>query len=452
MNDKIKIFFKSFLIRLLFIIFSIIWDNYADNYNTNNVIIKYTDIDYYVFTNASYGYYFNNESIYLDEAYKYPPIYAWLLYFNKYTYNIYGKILFSIFDCFIVIILFLQSKNNKNNNYLWWWMYNPIAISICTRGSMDSITNFFKLFMIKNLIQIYDTTTFKNTFNNNNNNNNNTSIVGICLGLLIYLRIYPIIYVPSLLLYYYYNNNKNDSWKKNIMIFITYLIITFTLLFGISYYMNGKEYLENAILFHYKRKHENKHNFSSMFYIKHLNYCNNNDDNCIENIVLLLSKVPQILIITLLPWYILSKNNNQKNKKDDIIIVLFAITALFVAFNRVCTAQYFTWFICIMPFLNIKLTSNLIIGVILWLVVVLSWLYTAYQYEFQGEADTILFYVWIASILFQITTCANVMNILYTYYYNDENNNNNNIDNDNNNNNNNNTNVDDDIHKKMKIR
>ena len=160
------------------------------------------------------------------------------------------------------------------------------------------------------------------------------------------------------------------------------------------------------------------------------------NDNCIENIVFLLSKVPQILIITLLPWYLLSRNRSRnkedidsnvdvdvaskmktKTMNDDIVIVLFAVTALFVALNRVCTAQYFTWFICIMPLLKIHpiYNTNIIIGVVIWLFVVLSWLCLAYQYEFEGESQNILRYVWVASILFQLTTCANVINILYIY-------------------------------------
>ena len=59
------------------------------SYDKSNFIVSISENEnyetLYLYSNASLNAIINNESIYLDEMYKYPPIYALLLYFNKYT-------------------------------------------------------------------------------------------------------------------------------------------------------------------------------------------------------------------------------------------------------------------------------------------------------------------------------------------------------------------------------
>ncbi|EER13426.1 hypothetical protein Pmar_PMAR026095, partial [Perkinsus marinus ATCC 50983] len=63
---------------------------------------------------------------------------------------------------------------------------------------------------------------------------------------------------------------------------------------------------------------------------------------------------------------------------------------LFVAFNKVCTAQYFVWYLALLPLAlgqlkpTVSKTWLLALGV-LWLSTEGLWLFFAYELEFEGK-------------------------------------------------------------------
>jgi phosphatidylinositol glycan class M len=68
---------------------------------------------------------------------------------------------------------------------------------------------------------------------------------------------------------------------------------------------------------------------------------------------------------------------------------------------KVCTAQYFTWFLCLIPvalqdiketFMKIAIWLGL-----LWVITISIWLYIAYQIEFNQMS--LFLELWIVSIL-----------------------------------------------------
>lgn len=146
--------------------------------------VRYTDIDYDVFTNAA-EHVANGRSPYDRHTYRYTPFLARLLAL-PYQYNngsngilgmilsvrYFGKILFCVADVicgYIIIILRRrrrssndstdetnkQCANKENKQHGWnqyiinilspelkdalWWLYNPLPINICTRGSAESL-------------------------------------------------------------------------------------------------------------------------------------------------------------------------------------------------------------------------------------------------------------------------------------------------------------------------
>ncbi|KAJ3315827.1 hypothetical protein HDV04_000034 [Boothiomyces sp. JEL0838] len=121
---KFKILILSIALRLVFLVYGY--------YQDQHPVIKYTDIDYSVFTDAS-QYVANNQSPYLRKTYRYTPLLAWLLVPNVY-FIYWGKILFCICDLIVGMILYDMAG-------LWslFWLVNPFVIVISTRGNAESV-------------------------------------------------------------------------------------------------------------------------------------------------------------------------------------------------------------------------------------------------------------------------------------------------------------------------
>jgi phosphatidylinositol glycan class M len=90
-------------------------------------------------------------------------------------------------------------------------------------------------------------------------------------------------------------------------------------------------------------------------------------------------------------------------------------TMVFVAYNKVITAQYFTWYMCFLPLCIVELKAvppaHLLIAAIGWTAALGAWLGMAYQLEFQG-ANTFLG-LWAASLAFHVMNVAVVLLFVY---------------------------------------
>ncbi|KAK2194392.1 GPI mannosyltransferase 1 [Babesia duncani] len=106
----------------------------------NPVDVKYTDIDYRIYTDGA-KLMAKGESIYDVPTYRYTPILALILLPNVYI-PFFGKILFSVFDilaaCIIEMLLETQSEI-KRLTLVSFWLLNPFVICISTRGNADCL-------------------------------------------------------------------------------------------------------------------------------------------------------------------------------------------------------------------------------------------------------------------------------------------------------------------------
>jgi len=84
---------------------------------------------------------------------------------------------------------------------------------------------------------------------------------------------------------------------------------------------------------------------------------------------------------------------------DRLAFTWFVQTVTFVAFNKVCTSQYFLWYIWFLPLILPRLEMSKREGALCVGVYVASqalWLSLAYRLEFLGEP--LFFKVWLASL------------------------------------------------------
>lgn len=100
----------------------------------------------------------------------------------------------------------------------------------------------------------------------------------------------------------------------------------------------------------------------------------------------------------------------------DLTFALFCQTFCFVAFNKVMTAQYFTWYLCLLPLCSDRIqwsSKRMLLSLSLLLVSILTWLGSAFTLEMLGWRSHRQ--VWMASVLFFIANVNLLVAILNGY-------------------------------------
>lgn len=429
--------------------------------------IDLTDIDYEVFSDGA-KHILNLESPYNRETYRYTPILAFMTTPNHLIYYNFGKILFSFVDVLvglaIEIILNLQNTSdshsklnkdadNKNDSSILstlykylnnpfsitslFYLYNPISISICTRGSADCIIVFLVLITL-----IFIEAGFY-------------PIAGLCYGFAIHFKIYPIIYFPCLYLYIIYKdfNKKRESRNAKInednldtdkskeskyysdfflfrvysyicrifsnivtyfwqvvkfsfksflnykaIIFAVLAIVTFLFFLVVFYLILGNKFLFEYLLYHLVRK-DHRHNFSIFYYLIYLTY-----NTQFSKLLSLITFAPQALLVGISSLALFQNIN----------LCLVIVTMIFVTFNKVITAQYFLWYISliplIVPFNKLFDFKNhpgkVLYGLFMFLVwLVLELLWNNYSHHLEYKGNNLFLEIWGINIGFFLVNC-----------------------------------------------
>lgn len=370
-------FFISFLFRLFLICIGEVIDSLQ-------LELKYTDIDYRIYSDGTRNI-FEGISPFERPTFRYPPILPILLFGNIYLHPVFGKLVFSLFDSLIIYKIDSCRRNLFNQQppsskydlttttMVILWALNPISAYLCSRGSADSIANYFILLSIDLFLS-------KSYF-----------IFAITYSFTIYFRLYPIIYFPSFLGSYLFQQ-KNYPLQKTILQIGYYFslgIVSFLTFFISSYYFYGSHFLQESILYHLFRI-DHRHNFSIYFYLTYLT-----KSLSLNNIFFsLLPMCNQfVLIITLASKY--------SNKNLSLCILIQ--TMIFVFYNKVLTGQYFSWILILLP-LSIDHLSPIIrskfVLISIILINIFLWVYFAYAIEFEGLNS--FFMLWICSLMFFI--------------------------------------------------
>lgn len=359
------------------------WGAYQDRH----MVPKFTDIDYKVFTDAAqfvaYG-----ESPYMRDTYRYTPLLAWMLLPTAHEHLFaFGKLVFVCGDLvagYLMIRTFLY-MNRHNAAFTErdacvlasLWLLNPMVSAISTRGSSEGLLGAIVMLFLW-------LATTRRFF-----------LSGLAGGFAIHFKIYPFIYVPTLL---WWMGPPRLVLTRQRLAFVLGLALAFFGWSGLMYAIYGQEYLTHSWIYHVIRI-DHRHNFSP--YASVLYYASSMGTRLpFERYAF----VPQLLLTAVVLPLAFGRSNP--------LGTMAVQTLTFVAFNKVCTSQYFIWYILLLPFL----VPNIIkAGKIKWVVLAMwigfqaLWLRDAYHLEFLGESvfypqlfrDTLLFF------------CANVSAICF---------------------------------------
>lgn len=154
-----------------------------------NSPIKYTDIDYLVFTDAAW-FVAHGRSPYDRATYRYTPLLAFLLYptswrNSRIPWFEFGKASFAAGDILTgwLIARILRTKQGKSveasMKYASIWLLNPMVANISTRGSSEGLVVVFVIALLAAIL------------------NHKISAAGLLLGFGVHFKIYPFIYAAS---------------------------------------------------------------------------------------------------------------------------------------------------------------------------------------------------------------------------------------------------------------
>lgn len=178
--QPIRVFSAAILFRVILLVYG----HYQDQYSA----LKYTDIDYYVFTDAA-RYVARDASPYERDTYRYTPLLAWLLvptargglWFD------FGKVLFAASDVLAgwLILRILRGTYKLDTTaalkYSSIWLLNPMVAQISTRGSSEGVLAFMVMALLwACLVKRW-------------------IIAGILLGIAVHFKIYPFIYAAAII-------------------------------------------------------------------------------------------------------------------------------------------------------------------------------------------------------------------------------------------------------------
>ena len=158
-----------------------------------NSPMKYTDIDYLVFTDAA-RFMSRGRSPYDRATYRYTPLLAWLLLPTTWDTKAipnnvwfdFGKALFAggdIVTGWFIMRILVQTQGmdvERAMKYASLWLLNPMVANISTRGSSEGLVAVIVIALLWAVLQ------------------RRVKLAGILLGLGVHFKIYPFIYAASI--------------------------------------------------------------------------------------------------------------------------------------------------------------------------------------------------------------------------------------------------------------
>ncbi|KAF8643897.1 hypothetical protein AX16_008913 [Volvariella volvacea WC 439] len=423
-------------------------------------VVKYTDIDYRVFSDAA-GFVlhpdkprlggdgegvnvnwpkgplvrwlpFNVGDPYMRETYRYTPLLAVLLTPNHWLHPSFGKYLFALCDILNGVMIYnlllcnilpgaTKTKEESKATpappqlghsaeaerlatlYATIHLLNPLVFSISTRGSSESVLSLFVLGTLYAAL--------KGSWN----------VAAVLLGVSTHWKIYPLIYGVACLGVVGSGGQSSSGINAYVGTLVNWRTVKFTLLSAGTFVLLGAgcyaiwgyPFLYESYLYHLHRL-DHRHNFSPYFYLTYLTYPSPDAPASLS----LWSKILRSPLTSFVPQMTLSLGAGLLlgRKKQDLAFAWFVQTVVFVKFNKVCTSQYFLWYLLLLPLLlpslSISPRKALLYGAV-WIGTQALWLGEAYRLEFLGE--DVFFGLWMRGLIYVAGNCWVLAGIMEGY-------------------------------------
>ena len=325
--------------------------------------LRYTDVDYDVLKDGARAM-MRGGSPFSRATYRYSPLVAWPLLLDIKTGLPLAKLVFCLMDVLLGNAMGqLASQRGASSHVRLLWLFNPISIVLCTRGSWDAVSVYF---VLKALLS-----------------KRSPVKAGLLLGLATHLRLYPVIYAAPFLYNFCFEERRRLPWIRALAFCVAFAggLLGPTLY---AYRAYGSVYVEEALLYHLRRA-DHRHSFSVFWLPIYLSRALQD-----SRLNLLLKVAPFAAHVVLQAASLLAL-------KHDIDKCALAQTLLFVAANKVCTAQYFCWWL---PLLLVVVDDwrRILRPARNWVLSCGLWLGVAYGLEFVGLPVHLL--LWGCSLLF----------------------------------------------------
>lgn len=400
------------------------WGTYQDAHSP----VPYTDIDYYVFSDAAaclldpakplcspakgpWGAPVGLGDPYARATYRYTPLVALLLVPNEWVHPAFGKVLFALADLVVGCLLYrllvrrrkdasTTSSSYAANAVAAIWLLNPIIANISTRGSSESIVGAVVVSTLALAVQ------------------GKWDAAAVLFGLAVHVKIFPFMYGSSLIAAIVGARNAKPPTRTVIGRLLRFGAISFASFMTLNmacYLFFGRPFVQETFLYHLSRV-DHRHNFSPYFYPYYLAHSPAaaavelpSSPSCFRS----LARHP---FAAFLPQLFLSIGLGFRYGAEDLPYAWLVQTFAFVSFNKVCTSQYFLWYLWLLPAALPRISMTwrraAFVGT-LWIAGQAVWLSQAFRLEMLGES--VFLQVWSASILFLVIQAFVLGELLRAY-------------------------------------